>query len=70
MNPSVVILIIIIVVIYVIVKGRTAGNQQEPGEDVTANMPTVPFPDGLDKAKVQTSFVEIQQAWQKKDLKD
>jgi DNA-directed RNA polymerase subunit RPC12/RpoP/predicted lipid-binding transport protein (Tim44 family) len=71
MSPSVVVLIIIIVVIYVVVKGRKGGAKAEmEGGNETLNMPSQPFPDGLDKAKVQTSFLEIQSAWQQKDLKN
>ncbi len=71
MSPSVVVLIIIIVVIYVVVKGRMGGGNPEMGEDNgSLNIPSQPFPEGLDKAKVQTSFIAIQNAWQQKDLKD
>jgi len=70
MSPSVVVLIIIIVVIYVIIKGRMGGGETGAEDDRSLNLPSQPFPDGLDKAKVQTSFMEIQNAWQQKDLKN
>ena len=68
MSPGIVILVIIIVVIYVIVKGRMGTTGSTGGGDATVNMPEQAFPEGLDKLKVQSSFIEIQNAWQKKDL--
>ena len=70
LNPMMVIFVIILVVIFVVVRSRMAGNIQPTGEDGTANLPSQAFPDGLDKAKVQISFMEIQNAWQQKDLKN
>ena len=69
MSPGMIILIIIIVVIYVIVKGRTAGvDTGTPPAPV--GDPSAPLPEGLDRLKVQTSFIEIQNAWQQQDLKN
>ncbi len=67
LDPLTVVIVIIVVILYVIIKskmGKTA-----PANNTTPYIPQKPFPDGLDKLKVQTSFIEIQNAWQKKDLK-
>lgn len=72
MNPGIVVLIIIIVVIYLVVKGRMQGQtSDDDGSGSIAPMPEtdLPFPEGLDRQKVQASFMNIQFAWQYKDLK-
>lgn len=67
-----IILIIIVVVLYLKAKGKlpdtdsgSGGEHADPG-----NVPSLPFPEGLDAHKVSTSFMAIQEAWQNKDLKN
>ena len=71
-HPILALIVIIIVGAFYFFGRNTAGGGtfQTGGGDYT--LPTGPmtsFPEGLDVKKVQTSFLEIQDAWQKKDLK-
>jgi uncharacterized Zn finger protein (UPF0148 family) len=70
-SPGMLVIIVIIVIVVVVVRGRM-GNTTEGGEDnyVPPSTPPPPFPEGLNEQKVQNSFLSIQDAWQKKDLKD
>ncbi|MHB8259576.1 MAG: TIM44-like domain-containing protein [Bacteroidia bacterium] len=81
-GPSYIVLLIIGAVIYFLIKYYMKKNKTGSallsafGEDddgdsgslapVTSNLS---FPEGLDKEKVSTSFLSIQEAWQAKDLK-
>jgi predicted lipid-binding transport protein (Tim44 family)/DNA-directed RNA polymerase subunit RPC12/RpoP len=71
-HPILALIVIILVVVFNFY-GRNAadgGNIQSGGGDYTPpSSPVASFPEGLDAKKVQTSFIEIQDAWQKKDLK-
>ncbi len=72
-SPSIIVIIIIILVIYYLAKGKNKGNSKSGmppvGSSSTLN-PVQPtsFPEGLNVAKVESSFMSIQEAWQQKDL--
>jgi len=64
---AVITLIIFAVVIYVVYNAiKNQKNSNAIASQVV--LKSLPFPEGLDVAKVQTSFMAIQQAWQDKDL--
>jgi DNA-directed RNA polymerase subunit RPC12/RpoP len=71
LNTGTVIIIIVGVVIYLYLKknGKLGGNSDGVNEEIEA-IPDQAFPEGLDKQKVENSFLSIQDAWQKKDLKN
>ncbi len=70
LNMSTVIIIIVVVIIYLYLKKNgKLGGSSEAKEEMEA-IPDQPFPEGLDKQKIQNSFLSIQDAWQKKDLKN
>jgi predicted lipid-binding transport protein (Tim44 family) len=68
-------LIIIIVVVVLVVRSRNGNalggddDDDQRAPNAPAGMPNLSFPEGLDPQKVQTSFLAIQDAWQKKDLR-
>ncbi|MCW3126151.1 MAG: hypothetical protein JWO03_1809 [Bacteroidetes bacterium] len=63
------IIIAIIAAIYFFGKNKT-GNVANRESYVAPSTPAEAFPEGLNPQKVETSFRNIQDAWQKKDLKD
>lgn len=71
LNTGTIILIIAVVLIYLYLKknGKLGGNSNGESDEIE-NIPDKPLPEGLDKQKIQTSFLSIQDAWQKKDLKN
>ncbi|HKC67942.1 MAG TPA: TIM44-like domain-containing protein [Bacteroidia bacterium] len=69
---TIVIIIIVVVVIFLYLKqsgklGSMSGD--DDGDEEVQNMPDKPLPEGLDREKIKSSFLSIQDAWQKKDLK-
>jgi len=71
LNMSTIIIIIAVVLIYLYLKktGKLGGNTGGDDEEIN-NISDQPLPEGLDKQKIQNSFLSIQDAWQKKDLKN
>src|ERR1035441_8633816 len=69
MSPGLVIPVIIIVVVVLIVRSRMSLGNTTGGVPSAPPESTESFPEGLDKLKVQSSFIEIQNAWMHKDLK-
>ena len=70
-SPVLNFLIIAIVVIYYIVKYlNKQSNNNETNSAAVPMTNAVPFPGGLDEEKVASSFLAIQDAWQRKDLKN
>ncbi len=71
LNTGTIILIIAVVLIYLYLKknGKLGGNSNGESDEIE-NIPDKPLPEGLNKQKIQTSFLSIQDAWQKKDLKN
>ncbi|HXU28152.1 MAG TPA: TIM44-like domain-containing protein, partial [Bacteroidia bacterium] len=72
LNTGTIIIIIIAVLIYFYLKksGKLGGmSSGDDGDDEIESMPDKPLPEGLDREKIQSSFLSIQDAWQKKDLK-
>jgi len=73
LNTGTIIIIIVVVIIYLYLKksgklgGITGGG--DDGDDEVQSMPDRPLPEGLDKEKIKSSFLSIQDAWQKKELK-
>src|ERR1700752_1718523 len=74
LSTATIIIIIVVVIIYLVLKrsgklgGITGGD--DDGDDVVQSMPDKPLPEGLDKEKIKSSFLSIQDAWQKKELKN
>lgn len=69
-HPIISLIIIAAVVIYYFFNKNKTGNVANKESYVAPSTPAAAFPDGLTPEKVQTSFLKIQDAWQKKDLKD
>ena len=71
-HPLLALIVIIAIVAYSILSKRNGGGTS--GASGQSGPPPVSsgtsFPEGLDAQKVQNSFLSIQDAWQKKDLKD
>jgi DNA-directed RNA polymerase subunit RPC12/RpoP len=66
-SPVAIIVIVIIIVLYnYYQKQQSAGNRQVEPPQSSA----VSFPEGLDQHKVAGSFLAIQDAWQRRDLKN
>lgn len=61
-----IVLIIVVAIIILIIK-NIKPNTANPTQDLP---PSKPFPDGLDANKVAHSFMAIQDAWQRQDLKE
>lgn len=73
LSTGTIILIIVIVIIYFYLKksGKLGGmSDDDDGDDEVRSMPDKPLPEGLDREKIETSFLSIQDAWQKKELKN
>ncbi|MGZ3866814.1 MAG: TIM44-like domain-containing protein, partial [Bacteroidia bacterium] len=81
MSTGTIILIIVVVIIYLIVKSKMKGSaaggilstisgddEDDSDSDVDA-VRSLPNPEGLDNAKIRSSFMGIQEAWQAKNLK-
>ena len=71
LNTGTIILIIIVVLVYLYLKKNKKLPNMD-GDEEQGNIPSEsnqPFPEGLDKEKIQNSFLSIQDAWQNKDLK-
>ena len=71
LNTGTIVIIIIAVLIYLYLKksGKLGGMTSNDGDEEISNIPDQPLPEGLDKQKIQNSFLSIQDAWQAKDLK-
>lgn len=80
LNGGTIALIIIGIILYLVItyymkknkKGAAILSAFGAGDDDSDSAPvvsSVPFPEGLDKEKVSSSFLSIQDAWQAKDLK-
>ncbi|MEO8761138.1 MAG: TIM44-like domain-containing protein, partial [Bacteroidia bacterium] len=70
LNTGTIVIIIIGVVIYLYLKkSGKLGGKTDGGDEGIESIPNQPLPEGLDKQKIQNSFLSIQDAWQKKDLK-
>ncbi|MBS1647630.1 MAG: TIM44-like domain-containing protein [Bacteroidetes bacterium] len=66
-NPIHIVLIVIAVFAFYYLKNR--GNFSSFFNNEQSNMPNKAMPEGLDTKKIQLSFMGIQDAWQKKELK-
>jgi predicted lipid-binding transport protein (Tim44 family)/predicted RNA-binding Zn-ribbon protein involved in translation (DUF1610 family) len=73
-HPLLLLIVIIAIAAYYFYKKKnpadifnSGGNNEDRRPSI---LPSGPFPEGLDVQKVQTSFMGIQDAWQKKDLKE
>ena len=65
---AIIVIIIIVVIILLIIKKN--GGLQQPGDggEPANDTAPVPMPPGLDTAKISTAFLNIQDAWQRRDL--
>lgn len=71
LSPATIIIIIIVVLVFLYLKKNgKLGNVGGDGGDEVDNIPDKPLPEGLNRQKIQSSFLSIQDAWQKKDLKN
>jgi DNA-directed RNA polymerase subunit RPC12/RpoP len=71
LSTGTIILIIIVVLVFLYLKKTgKLGNIGGGGDEELEAMPDKPLPEGLDRQKIQSSFLSIQDAWQKKDLKN
>ncbi|MGZ3864052.1 MAG: TIM44-like domain-containing protein [Bacteroidia bacterium] len=80
MSWGTIVLIIVVVIIYLVIKSKMKGTaaggmlstlsgDEDDSDSNDDDAPSLPNPEGLDNAKIKTSFMGIQEAWQAKNLK-
>jgi uncharacterized Zn finger protein (UPF0148 family) len=71
-HPLLAVIVIIIIVAFAVIAKRNGGGggMETDGQSGPPIAGGGSFPEGLDPQKVQNSFLSIQDAWQKKDLKN